>query len=151
MNFASVGVFGVQFLLTFMFIESSAITYGNYTYPVWSDALCSMMSLSVIVWIPVFAIYYLCTEPGDIMQVAKDLSRPILFQYVVMICLPLSVCCHDTGWPKKWGHFWSRSAMLERDIGIGGVSVRPSHAGIDSKLMNVGLCSFTAKSFHNKK
>ena len=74
MNFASVGVFGAQFLLTFMFIESSAITYGNYTYPVWSDALCSMMSLSVIVWIPVFAIYYLCTEPGDIMQVAKDLS-----------------------------------------------------------------------------
>ena len=41
------------------------------------------------------------------------------------------------------------SAVLERDIGIRGIiclsvrlSVRPSHAGIDSKRMTVGSCSF---------
>jgi len=40
----------------------------------------------------------------------------------------------------------ARSARLERDLAIGGVSVclsvRPSHAGIDSKLMIAGSCGF---------
>jgi len=45
--------------------------------------------------------------------------------------------------------------MTERALAIDGVSahpsVRPSHAGIDSKLMNVGSCSFqhrVAQEFH---
>jgi len=49
--------------------------------------------------------------------------------------------------------FWSRSAMLERDIRIANVTVkqkesrrdtsaRPLHAGIDSKQMTVGLLRF---------
>ena len=44
--------------------------------------------------------------------------------------------------------FVARSAMLVRDIGIGGVSDRltvcPSHAGIDSKLTTV-----RSRSFHH--
>ena len=41
--------------------------------------------------------------------------------------------------------FLTRSATLERNIDIGGVSVRPipsSHAGIASKLTIVGSCGF---------
>jgi len=33
--------------------------------------------------------------------------------------------------------------MLERDIGIGGVHVCPSHADVESKLITVGSCGFT--------
>jgi len=39
-------------------------------------------------------------------------------------------------------YVFSRAAMLERDIDIGGVSVCPSHAGIDAKPMTVGSYGF---------
>jgi len=37
----------------------------------------------------------------------------------------------------------SLSAIPERDIDIGGVSVCLSHSGNASKLMNIGSCGFT--------
>ena len=36
----------------------------------------------------------------------------------------------------------SPSAMLERDIGITNMSVCPLHAGVESKLMIIGSCTF---------
>jgi len=42
-----------------------APTYGNnYTYPKWAEVFGIFLSMSSMLWIPGYAIYYLFTEPG---------------------------------------------------------------------------------------
>lgn len=44
--------------------------YGNhYTYPWWGEGLGITISLISMVWIPLYAVYYLMTEPGTLKQV----------------------------------------------------------------------------------
>ena len=45
--------------------------YGkDYEYPTWAEALGLMMSLSSMVMVPGYAVYYVLTQPGTIMQVS---------------------------------------------------------------------------------
>ena len=41
-------------------------------YPTWAEALGLMMSLSSMVMVPGYAVYYVLTQPGTIMQVSQD-------------------------------------------------------------------------------
>jgi len=40
----------------FTWVDYSPARYGAYVYPVWADAVGWLMSLSVVVWIPVYAV-----------------------------------------------------------------------------------------------
>ena len=52
--------------------------YGkDYEYPTWAEALGLMMSLSSMVMVPGYAVYYVLTQPGTIMQVSLSVPFPV--------------------------------------------------------------------------
>jgi len=47
----------------------TAVTYGHdYKYPKWAEYMGLCMSFTSMIWVPGYAIYYLLTQPGTIMQ-----------------------------------------------------------------------------------
>ena len=57
----------------FYCISYSPVTYGHdYVYPGWAEALGLLMSFSSMIWVPGYAIYYVLTQPGTIMEVMND-------------------------------------------------------------------------------
>ena len=58
-------------------IDNADCRYGkDYVYPTWAEALGLMMSLSSMVMVPGYAVYYVLTQPGTIMQVSQSLPGP---------------------------------------------------------------------------
>lgn len=56
--------------------------YGtHYRYPWWGEGLGIIISLMSMIWIPLYAIYYLVTEPGTLKQVGtiNDNDNSIIF------------------------------------------------------------------------
>ncbi|KAJ8912113.1 hypothetical protein NQ315_005449, partial [Exocentrus adspersus] len=39
------------------------LSYGDYEYPLWADIIGLCISFSSMIWVPVYAIYYVLTEP----------------------------------------------------------------------------------------
>lgn len=59
-----------QTVFVFFIIKYEPVTYGShYTYPWWGEGLGITLSLISMVWIPLYAAYYLLTEPGTLKQV----------------------------------------------------------------------------------
>ena len=61
-------------LMVFVFycISYTPVTYGhNYTYPKWAEILGLLMSFSSMIWVPGYALYYIFTQPGTIMEVSR--------------------------------------------------------------------------------
>ena len=40
-------------------VSYSPVTYGTYTYPTWAEAIGLGLSLASMVWVPLYALYYL--------------------------------------------------------------------------------------------
>jgi len=56
-------------VFTFYVISYEPVTYGNdYTYPAWAEMLGLCLSFSSMVWVPGYALYYLATQPGSVLQ-----------------------------------------------------------------------------------
>merc|ERR1712008_328836 len=69
------------FLFLFYFIKYTPIMYGkDYAYPQWGEMLGFMISLSSMVWVPGYFIYYLLTTPGTIMERLKLGITPVIQQ-----------------------------------------------------------------------
>ena len=44
-------------------VSYSPVTYGDYTYPAWAELLGLCLSLASMVWVPLYALYYItCKE-----------------------------------------------------------------------------------------
>ena len=44
-------------------VSYSPVTYGDYSYPQWAEMLGLCLSLASMVWVPLYALYYLtCKE-----------------------------------------------------------------------------------------
>jgi hypothetical protein len=61
--------------------------YGtHYRYPWWGEGLGITISLMSMIWIPLYAVYYLMSEPGTLKQVgtinATDNSTILHLKYV---------------------------------------------------------------------
>ena len=53
----------------FYVVSYQAVTYGkDYIYPAWAEGLGLCLSFSSMIWVPVYAIYYLATQPGTVLQ-----------------------------------------------------------------------------------
>jgi len=53
--------------------------YGkDYAYPQWGEMLGFMISLSSMVWVPGYFIYYLLTTPGTLMERLKLGITPVI-------------------------------------------------------------------------
>jgi len=66
------------FLFTFYFVKYTPITMANYTYPVYGEALGFMISLSSVLWVPGYAIYFCVTNKGTWSQVLRKGITPII-------------------------------------------------------------------------
>jgi len=61
----------------FYCISYSPVTYGHdYVYPGWAEALGLLMSFSSMIWVPGYAIYYVLTQPGTIMENIRQGLNP---------------------------------------------------------------------------
>ena len=52
--------------------------YGRDEYPTWAEALGLMMSLSSMVMVPGYAVYYVLCQPGTIVQNIRQGLKPSL-------------------------------------------------------------------------
>ena len=56
-------------------VKNDERRYGkDYVYPTWAEALGLMMSLSSMVMVPGYAVYYVLTQPGTIMEVSVSVE-----------------------------------------------------------------------------
>merc|ERR1712032_1073965 len=61
----------------FYCISYSPVTYGHdYVYPGWAEILGLLMSFSSMIWVPGYAIYYVLTQPGTIMENIRQGLNP---------------------------------------------------------------------------
>ncbi|KAF6206322.1 hypothetical protein GE061_017553 [Apolygus lucorum] len=58
-------------IFIFNVLEYVPATYGSYSYPTWAQNVGIAISLSSMLWIPGYALYYLCTTPGTLQQRIK--------------------------------------------------------------------------------
>ena len=52
----------------FYLVSYSPVTYGDYQYPAWAEALGLSLSLASMVWVPLYALYFLAREKGGLRQ-----------------------------------------------------------------------------------
>jgi len=52
------------FIFIFYFVKYTPIKLADYEYPPWGEALGFMISLSSMIWVPGYMIYYFITTPG---------------------------------------------------------------------------------------
>ena len=56
--------------------------YGtDYDYPKWAEGMGLCMSFASMVWVPLYAIYYLLTQPGTLKEVSFFKS---IYQFVTL-------------------------------------------------------------------
>merc|ERR1712156_459362 len=53
-----------------------AVTYGDQSYPRWAELMGLAISFSSMMWVPIYAVYYLLTQPGTIMENLKEGFKP---------------------------------------------------------------------------
>ncbi|KAI9549873.1 hypothetical protein GHT06_007259 [Daphnia sinensis] len=62
----------------FYVIQYIPVTYGeNYQYPWWAEAIGITISLSSMLWIPGYAVYYIVTTPGTLREVLAKGVTPV--------------------------------------------------------------------------
>ncbi|XP_044262964.1 sodium- and chloride-dependent GABA transporter 2-like [Tribolium madens] len=67
-------------------IEYTNVTYDTYKYPKWAEYIGFGLSLSSMVWIPLYAIYYIVSGPGTIFENLKAGVQPMIKQRKIAVC-----------------------------------------------------------------
>ena len=68
----------LQFIFIFYFVKYTPITMDTYEYPPWGEALGFMISLSSMIWVPGYFVYYLLTTPGTWREVLRKGVTPVI-------------------------------------------------------------------------
>merc|ERR1712012_579322 len=64
-------------VFVFYVISYTPVTYGkDYKYPGWGEAMGLCMSFASMMWVPLYAIYYVCSQPGSFMENLKEGFKP---------------------------------------------------------------------------
>ncbi|XP_032672523.1 sodium- and chloride-dependent GABA transporter 1-like [Odontomachus brunneus] len=59
----------MAFIFVFQCVQYKPLKYGSdYEYPTWAEIVGVCLSLSSMIWIPVYAIYYVIVTPGSIKE-----------------------------------------------------------------------------------
>jgi len=66
------------FIFIFYFVKYTPITMGDYQYPGWGEALGFLISLSSMIWVPGYMVYYFFATPGTWREVLKKGTTPII-------------------------------------------------------------------------
>ncbi|XP_020298339.1 sodium- and chloride-dependent GABA transporter 1-like [Pseudomyrmex gracilis] len=69
----------MMFIFVFQIVQYKPLTYGGrYQYPLWADIIGVCLSLSSMLWIPGYALYYIISTPGSITEnISKGLQPNI--------------------------------------------------------------------------
>lgn len=66
-------------IFIFSIVQYVPVTYGNgYQYPKWAEVLGICISLSSMLWIPLYAVYYVLSTPGTLREVLTKGITPAL-------------------------------------------------------------------------
>lgn len=73
----------------FSIVQYTPVTYGlGYQYPTWAEALGICISLSSMLWIPLYAGYYIYTTPGTLREVISafnfDLFISLIYVFLII-------------------------------------------------------------------
>lgn len=59
-----------QFIFVFQIVQYKPLKYGSsYEYPTWAEIVGVCLSLSSMIWIPGYALYYIIITPGSFKEV----------------------------------------------------------------------------------
>jgi len=64
-------------IFIFYVVQYIPVTYGDYVYPWWAECIGIIISLSSMLWIPGYAIYYMMTTPGTWREALKKGMTPV--------------------------------------------------------------------------
>ena len=53
------------------------MTFGDYVYPKWSEAMGLCISFSSMIWVVAYAIYFLATTPGSLKERWRVAITPV--------------------------------------------------------------------------
>ena len=59
------------------------VKYGDYEYPMWAEILGLCISLSSMVCVPAYVVYYALSRPGTIIEVSNFAPRTMLYFLVL--------------------------------------------------------------------
>ena len=60
----------LQSVFIFYIFSYEPVTYGtDYNYPKWAEYMGLCMSFASMVWVPLYAVYYVLTQPGTFKEV----------------------------------------------------------------------------------
>ncbi|XP_047346351.1 sodium- and chloride-dependent creatine transporter 1-like isoform X3 [Vespa velutina] len=70
----------MAFIFIFQCVLYKPLKYGNdYEYPIWAEIVGFCLSISSMIWIPLYAIYYVFVTPGSIKEnISKGLKPNIM-------------------------------------------------------------------------
>ncbi|OAD62007.1 Sodium- and chloride-dependent GABA transporter 1 [Eufriesea mexicana] len=87
----------MAFIFVFQCVQYTPLKYGsNYEYPAWAEVVGVCLSLSSMIWIPGYALYYVIVTPGSIKEnILKGLkpnikSHPKLPKGEKLAVIPMS-------------------------------------------------------------
>jgi len=66
------------FIFIFYFVKYTPITMGDYVYPPWGEAFGFMISLSSVLWVPGYAIYFCLSSSGSWREVLRAGVTPVI-------------------------------------------------------------------------
>jgi len=66
------------FIFVFYFVRYSPITMGDYHYPAWGEFLGFAISLSSMLWVPGYAIYFVLSSNGTWSEVLRAGVTPVI-------------------------------------------------------------------------
>ena len=61
-----------QGVFVFYVVQYQPVRYDDEKFPTWAEYLGLLISFSSMMWVPIYAIYYLVTQPGTFMEVSKN-------------------------------------------------------------------------------
>ncbi|XP_046641611.1 sodium- and chloride-dependent GABA transporter 1-like [Daphnia pulicaria] len=65
-------------IFVFSIVQYTPVTYGSdYQYPKWAEILGICISLSSMLWIPLYIVYYILTTPGTLREVLTKGVTPV--------------------------------------------------------------------------
>jgi solute carrier family 6 GABA transporter-like protein 1 len=93
--FAPMVMLGV---FVFYIISFKPVKLGEYSYPTWAEVLGLCFSFASMIWVPGYALYYVLTQPGTIMQVGTAALAlvpiahcPLSYRFVSHFCIKRDV------------------------------------------------------------
>ncbi|XP_060529848.1 sodium- and chloride-dependent GABA transporter 1-like isoform X2 [Cylas formicarius] len=67
-------------------LEYQTLRYGEYKYPFWANVLGFGISLSSMLWVPLYAVFYAFCQPSSILKNLRNGLVPTIKQRKISVC-----------------------------------------------------------------